>query len=81
MEAKFEKKSDNFSYRLLVSRYAAYHAQMYADTQTKILFIVFAIIGGKDHLHVYVTVSMSLVCTAFSLYLYIPGINMYYTHA
>ena len=70
VEAKSGKKSDNFSYRLLVSRYAVYHAQMYADTQTKILFIVFAILGVyKDHLHVYHgTVSMSLVCTAFSLY-------------
>ncbi len=47
VEAKSEKKSDNFSYRLLVSRYAVYHAQMYADTQTKILFIVFAFLGVK----------------------------------
>ena len=46
-EAKFEKKSNTFSYRLLVSRYAAYHAKMYADTHTKILFMVFAIQGVK----------------------------------
>ena len=47
VEAKFEKISDTFSYRLLVSRYAAYHAQMYADPHTKILFMVFAIQGVK----------------------------------
>ena len=47
VEAKSEKKSDTFSYRFLNSKYAAYHAQMYADTQTKILFVVFAILAVK----------------------------------
>ena len=42
-EAKFEEKSKTLWHRLLISRYAAYHAQMYAHTQTKIIFMVFAI--------------------------------------
>ena len=45
--SQIRKKSDTFSYRLLLCKCAAYHAQIYADTQTKILFIVFAILEVK----------------------------------